>query len=114
MNVTFRNYLATHGASLVTHIGLVNTLGIEISGGYPAYARKTVTWTTAVNGLVRPTVDLTFDIPAGATVAGWRGYSASIAGVDFGGAVLPAGEQRTFAGQGLFRLLASGTSITVS
>lgn len=46
MNETYRNAIATHGASLITHIGLVNGSGVELSGG--SYARKAVTWTTAV------------------------------------------------------------------
>ena len=111
MNVTFRNSLATHGGTLITHIGLVNAVGTELSGGSPAYARRAVAWTAVVDGLIRPTADLTFDIPAGVTVGGWRGYSALTAGTDFGGQTLT---QETFAGQGTYRLLAASTSITVA
>lgn len=109
MNVTYRNAIANHGASLITHIGLANSGGTELSGGSPAYARRAVTWQTASDGLIRPNADLTFDIPAGANVARWRGYSAITAGIDYDGAPLT---QENFAGQGQYRLVAAQTSIT--
>lgn len=108
MNATYRNALATQGATLITHIGLVNGSGVELAGGGPAYARQPVTFTAAVNGTIRPTVDLTFDIPAGATVAGWRGYSAGSGGTEFGGESLTA---ETYGGQGQYTLLAARTAI---
>ena len=111
MNVTFRNSLATHGGTLITHLGLVNAVGTELTGGSPAYARRAVTWTAVVTGLIRPTTDLAFDIPAGVTVGGWRGYSALTAGTEFGGQNLT---NETFAGQGTYTLLAAGTSISVT
>lgn len=108
MTVSYRNAIATHGGSLVTHIGLVNGTGTELSGGSPAYARQPVTWTTASDGIIRPTADLIFDIPAGATVAGWRGFSALTGGTNYGGASLTP---ETFAAQGQYKLLAAGTGI---
>ena len=111
MNVTFRNSLITHGASIVTHIGLVNAVGTELSGGSPAYARRAVAWTAAADGLIRPTADIVYDIPPGGVVAQWRGYSALTAGTDFGGQTLT---QETFAGQGTYRLFATSTSIGVT
>ena len=109
MNTTYLNATADAGAALITHIGLVNGSGTELSGGSPAYARKAVTWTAASNGTVRPTADLTFDIPAGATVAGWRGYSALTAGTDYEGAALTS---EAFAGQGTYTLTAASSGIT--
>lgn len=106
MNEAYRNAIANAGGALITHIGLVNSSGVEISGG--GYARQAVTWTTASDGIIRPTADLVFDIPAGTTVGGWRGYSASTAGIDYGGADLV---NETFAGAGQYKLLASGTGI---
>jgi len=106
MNETYRNAIATHGASLIKYIGLVNGSGVELSGG--SYARKAVTWTTADGGTIRPNADLVFDVPAGATVAGWRGYSAATTGTDYGGENLTA---ETFAGAGQYKLIASGTGI---
>lgn len=107
MTEGYRNALATHGASLITHIGLVNGSGTELSGG--SYARKAVTWGTASGGTVRPTADLTFNVPAGATVAGWRGFSAASGGTNYGGADLT---QETYTNAGEYKLLAASTGIS--
>lgn len=107
MNATYRNAIATEGGSLITHIGLLDS-GVEISGGSPAYARKAVTWGSPTDGLIRPTADLTFDIPAGADVTEWRGYSASTGGTDYGGATLTT---ESYGGQGTYKLLAASTGI---
>jgi hypothetical protein len=106
MTEGYRNAIAGHGGSLIKYIGLVNGSGVELSGG--TYARKAVTWTTAADGVIRPTADLVFDVPAGATVAGWRAYSAATAGTNYGGAALP---EETFNGAGQYRLLAANTGI---
>jgi len=108
MNADYRNAIADYGGTQITHIGLVDETGTEISGGSPAYARQAVTWTTASDGTIRPNADLTFDIPASTTVGGWRGYSALTAGTDYGGADLT---QETYASQGEYTLLATGTGI---
>ena len=108
MNETYRNALATYGAGLMTHIGLVDNTGTEITGGDPAYARKAVVWEAAVDGFIAPSTDLTFDIPAGANVSGWRGYSALTAGTEYGGKSLT---RANFAGQGSYTLNAAETGI---
>lgn len=108
MNTTYRNAIATHGGSLITHIGLVNNLGTELSGGSPAYARLAVTWTAPSDGTIRPNADLTFNVPAGANVNGWRGYSALSGGIDYGGQTLT---REDFAGQGTYRLIAAQSGI---
>lgn len=102
MNEIYRNAIANAGAALITHIGLINELGQEISGGN--YARQPVIWATASNGIVRPTTNLVFEVPAGTTVTGWRGYSAITGGTDYGGANLSS---QTFTGGGQLTLLAS-------
>jgi len=108
MNNDYLNTIADAGGGNITHIGLVDETGTEISGGSPAYARQAVTWTSASGGTIRPNADLTFDIPASTTVGGWRGYSASTAGTDYGGEDLT---QETYASQGEYTLLSSGTGI---
>lgn len=108
MQVNYRDAIANHGVTLITHIGLTNTAGTELSGGTPAYARKAVTWTAASSGTVRPTANLLFDIPAAGEVGGWRGYSALTAGTNYGGATLT---QETFAAQGQYNLLAATSGI---
>lgn len=108
MNADYLNAVADYGGTQITHIGLVDETGTEISGGSPAYARQAVTWTAASGGTIRPNADLTFNIPTGTTVGGWRGYSASTAGTDYGGADLT---NETYASQGEYTLLSSGTGI---
>jgi hypothetical protein len=107
MTEGYRNAIANHGASLIKHIGLVDDNGDELSGG--SYARQAVTWTTASGGTVRPTADLTFDVAAGAVVAGWRGFSAATGGTNYGGQDFAGAEE--FNNPGQFKLLASGTAI---
>lgn len=110
MTEAFRNLLLTYGGTQITHIGLFNGAS-EITGGSPAYARKAVTWAAASVGVIRPNADLTFDIPASATVDGWRGFTALTAGTNYGGATLTA---EAFAGQGQYKLLAASSGITLS
>ncbi len=109
MSTGFINAIADHGAGLIKYIGLVDGSGTELSGG--TYARKAVTWTSASSGTVRPTADLTFNIPAGATVSGWCGFSALTAGTDYGGKDLTT---EAFGGAGQYTLVASGTGIVLT
>lgn len=111
MSEAFRNLLSDYAAAILTHIGLVDETGTEIQGGDPAYARKPVEWTAAADGLIRPTLDLVFDVPANTTVAGWRAYSALAGGADYGGGEFAAPE--VYSGQGNYRLLAAQTGISV-
>jgi len=103
MNATYRNLLATHGASLITHIGLVDSTDAEVS-----VERKPVVWTAPADGLIRPDADIDFDILAGNNVAGWRGYSALAGGTEYGGKGLT---QVNFAGNGVYTLEAANTAI---
>jgi hypothetical protein len=106
MNTAYLNLIAD-AADAITHIALFDD-GVEITGGSPAYARQAVTWTAPSNGLVRPDGNLAFDIPAGATVDEWRGFSADTGGTDYGGEDLTP---EAFAGQGTYTLLAASTGI---
>lgn len=107
MNTAFLDAMALQADVIITHIALFDG-ATEISGGTPAYARKAVTWTAASGGLIRPTADLNFDIPAGADVDGWRGFSALTGGIDYGGAALTL---EAFAAQGVYTLVAAATGI---
>jgi hypothetical protein len=109
MNATFYTALAGHGTSLITHIGLFDSTGTEISGG--SYARQAVTWTGS--GATRSlSADLTFAIPAGGQVQSWRGFSAATGGTDYGGATLTS-PSAVYGNAGTFVLQAAGTSFTV-
>jgi hypothetical protein len=108
MSVTYRNLIAYAGGLLITHIGLVDDEGVELSGGDPAYARQAVTWADPSGGTIRPNADLTFDVPAGTIVAGWRGFSALTEGIDYGGEPLV---EEAFTNQGQYKLLCASTGI---
>lgn len=109
MNTAYLDMIANHAAGQITHIALFDDTGSEISGG--SYARQAVTWTAASSGEISPDSDLQFDIPAGATVAEWRGFDASTGGTDYGGASLT---NESFAEAGTYTLLAASTSINHS
>ena len=193
MLIPYRNAVANHGKSLITHLGLVNVAGEEIPGhvagtgtiststdgevnlingsaadftiqnqvgdhiyasdkqfigvvtgindddtmvvqdgsfvnAQPAtaawfyrrpggYARLPVTWATnPVNGLIKPNANLLFSIPAGPTVAGYRGYAhisrdTDIVGgpADYGGHDFPV--TYPFGVVGQVNLLAATTGI---
>ena len=103
---SYRTLVANAGAAAITHIGLVDGAGTEISGG--AYARKAVTWATPSTGRKAPNADLLFDIPAGATVAGWRGFTALSGGTNHGGFALTS---ESFPNGGTYTLQAANTYI---
>lgn len=103
MNTTYLNAIANHGAGLITHIGLVDSNGDEVGDG-----RKAVSWTSASDGLVRPTEDLVFTMSTGQDVAGWKGYNAETDGVSYGGASLGS---VTFNNPGEYTLVAAQTGI---
>lgn len=107
MDTNYRNSIATHGASLITHIGLVNAGGTEISSG--GYARQAVTWTAASDGTIRPNANLVFTMTTSDVVAGWRGYSALSAGTNYGGAALT---EVTFGNDGTYTLTGASSGIT--
>lgn len=106
MSAAYITLIGTAGKNAITHIGLVNASGTELSGG--SYARKAVTWGTESSGSWHMSADLTFDVPAGATVGGWRGFSALTAGTNYGGADLT---QESFASAGQYVLQASSTAL---
>lgn len=80
----------------------------ELAGGSPAYARKAVTFNAASAGARALSANVEFDAPAGSTVA-YVGYWDS---TTFRGSRSVTSE--AFAGQGIYRLLASGTSLSLT
>lgn len=107
MNAAFHTALAAYGAGLITHLGLVDAAGTEVSGG--SYARLPVTWTGAA-GVRSPSGNLVFNVPAGGQVGGWRGYTALTGGTDYGGATVTT---RDYTNAGTYELQAASTNITV-
>lgn len=101
---------ATGISTPVTHIALTGADGsTELSGG--SYARVAVTWAAASGGERHPNADLTFNVPAGATVGGWLGFTASTGGTSYGGNTVT---NEVYAGAGQYVLQAAGTAYKVS
>ena len=59
-------------ASTISYVALFDgnpsSGGTEVSGGSPAYARQSITMTTASGGSIVVTTDAVFDVPSGATI----------------------------------------------
>ncbi|MDQ8040680.1 hypothetical protein RDI86_02335 [Cellulosimicrobium sp. XJ-DQ-B-000] len=104
------NALAADAASLITHVGLVNAAGTELTGG--SYARQPVT-AAASGAIVLVASDKTFEVAAGTTVAGWRAFDAATGGTSWGGGDLTA-ESYTGAGQYVLRGADTGFTISAS
>lgn len=104
-----KNDAAEGVTDTITHIGLLDETGTELAGG--SYARKAVTWGSASNGVVKPTGDLTFDVPAETTVGGWAGYTASTSGTQKATGTV---DQEVYNNAGQYVLEAASTSITIA
>ena len=101
-----QNGAADGVASLATHLALFNGdpegAGVEISGGSPAYARKSVTWPAASGGSVAASnVPIAFDVPSGATVDHWALYTALTAGTLLAAGTLTS---ETYGAQGTYNV----------
>ena len=73
----------------------------EISGGSPAYARKSVTWNAANSGSMDDSNAPVFDVPAGKTVKYVGFWSALTTGTFYGSAAVT---NEVFAAQGTYTL----------
>lgn len=104
MNEAFQNICIAAGAAVVTHLSIVDNAGAQIGN------RRPVSWTAPSGGMVRPTDDLVFEVPAGTSVAGWRAHSAASGGTAYGGAnFAPV----AFSNAGDFTLQADLTAIDI-
>lgn len=83
--------------------------GTEITGGSPAYARKSVTFSSAANGAKAASNQPVFDVPNGATVNYVAFYDASS-----GGTLLAYDDVTTevFGAQGTYTLTSESFSLT--
>src|SRR3954447_26167296 len=106
--VTMRNDLVDAYKTQDTHCALASTepgspAGTELSGGAPAYARRTSNWGATASGAATaaPTA---FDVPSGATVAGVMFYNALTAGSYLDGATVTS---QSFSSQGTYTVTAT-------
>lgn len=101
--VTMRNALVDAYKGQATHAALYSTApgasaGTELTGG--TYARKPVTW-GATTASASTATAIVFDVPAGATVAGFGFHTAVTAGTYLDGGTLPT---QAFATAGTYTL----------
>lgn len=100
--VTQRNTLVTAYTGAATYGALYSTApgasaGTELTGGSPAYARKSLSWSTASASASSATA--TFDVASGSTVAGAGVHTAVTAGTYLDGASVTS---QAFASQGTY------------
>ena len=82
----------------------------EVSGGSPTYARKAVIFDAAAASARALNADVTFDVPA--ETIKYVGYWTLATGGVFHGSDAVTNE--IFAAQGEYKLLAAGTSLTIT
>lgn len=101
--VATKNSLATSYGVLFAYGALATstpttTAGTEPSGGSPAYARIILAWGSATAGVITGTAQV-FNVPSGATIVGYQGFSAITAGTYIDGATVTS---QAFASQGTY------------
>lgn len=99
-----KNIMLDRFGVLATHIALhtaVPSTGTpnEVSGGSPAYARKTNTWNAAAAGVLDNSNTPVFDVPAGTTVTHVGFWSALTGGTCYGYAAVT---NESFGAQGTY------------
>lgn len=109
-----KNAMLGHLASLAGYASLHSadpgTGGTnELSGGSPAYARKSLTWAAASSGSVAISNDPVFDVEGGDTVSYVGLWSAATSGTFYGAANVT---DETFGAQGTYTLTDFAVSIT--
>lgn len=81
----------------------------EVTGGSPAYARQAVTWGSASGGSVSTSAAVTFNVPAGTTIAYVGLWSALTGGTFQGGGPLSSSE--TYGAQGTYQLTTASIAV---
>lgn len=94
-----KNAMLNHLKTLMTHIALHDAQGNEISGGTPAYARKSATWGTASGGELSLSGEVEFNVPGGKTVKYVSFKSALTSGVEYARGTVT---EETYGNQGSF------------
>lgn len=77
----------------------------EVTGGSPAYARESITWSAAATGALTTSAQIVFDVPGSTTITHLGYWSAVTSGTFYGSRALSASE--AYGGQGTYTI-ASG------
>lgn len=83
--------------------------GNEVTGGTPAYERKSVTWNAASAGAMSASNQPVFDVPAGTTVTHVGFWSALTSGTYMG---MSDVTDETFGAQGTYTLTSVSVTLT--
>lgn len=81
----------------------------EVTGGSPAYARKSITWNAAATANLDSSNQPVFDVPSGTTITHVGYWSAVTAGTFYGSGDIT---DETFAAQGTYTLTDADISLT--
>jgi hypothetical protein len=84
----------------------------EVTGGSPAYARKSVGWASAASASKASNTAQVFDVPGGTTITHLGYWSASSGGTFYGSRPLDANQ--TFATQGTYTVASGGIVETLT
>lgn len=114
LNDTSKNLMLDQLATVAVYASLhtadPGTTGTsEVTGGSPAYARKSITWNSAATGNLDSSNQPVFDVPGSTTVTHAGLWSAVSAGTFYGSADIT---DETFAGQGTYTLTDFDITIT--
>lgn len=81
---------------LSLHTAFPPGTGNEVTGGTPAYARKSITWNAAATGSKAIAASQTFDVPLSTTIRAVATYDASTAGTQKAWSPAGASARRAF------------------
>ena len=114
LNNTAKNLMLDQLATVAVYASLHtadpgSTGTSEVTGGSPAYARKSITWNSAATGNLDNNANPVFDVPASTTVTHVGFWSASTAGTFYGSADIT---DETFAAQGTYTLTDADISLS--
>lgn len=84
----------------------------EVTGGTPAYARKSISWAAAATGSKSNNTSIIFDVPAATTINHLGYWSAVTAGTFYGSRVLDTAQ--TFATQGTYTIASGSLTETIA
>lgn len=101
-----KNLMLDALGAVILYLGLLDETDTELSGGNPAYERKSITWNAASGGSMGASNQPVFDVPAGTTVSKVIFMSAITGGTKYAEADV---DDEVFTNQGTYTL----TSVTL-
>lgn len=114
LNDNAKNAMLDHLAGLSVYVSLHTadpgaTGTSEVTGGSPAYARKSVTWNSAATANIDSSNQPVIDVPASTTVTHLGFWSAVTAGTFYGSGDIT---DEVFAAQGTYTVTDANISLT--